>query len=279
MTVRPRQLPSVSDVLAKARRENFPVASLLLPSSLRPHFINVYGFARLADDIGDEAEGDRLARLDWLSSELAAAYRGEATHPLLERLSETIHEFELPSEPFEKLIEANRRDQTVRRYETYDDLLAYCALSANPIGELVLRIADAATAERLELSDATCTGLQLVEFWQDLGEDAARDRVYIPLEDLERFAYSADDLMNGETNDHFVELMQFEAERTRALLEKGRSLSADVGGRVGLAIRMFTAGGLAALSDLERRDFDTFGTPARASRGRRALAALRELPG
>ena len=270
--------PSANDVLAKARRENFPVASLLLPSELRPHFINIYGFARLADDIGDEGEGDRLATLEWLRAELAAAYGGgEAAHPLLERLSTTIREFDLPREPFEKLIEANRRDQTVHRYRTFDDLLDYCALSANPVGELVLRIAGAATPERIELSDATCTGLQLVELWQDLGEDAARDRVYLPQEDMDRFGYSIEDLMNGEANDQFIALMRFEAERTRGLLEQGRPLAAGVGGRVGLAIRLFTAGGFAALSDLERRGFDTFGTSGRPSRRRRAVAALREL--
>jgi squalene synthase HpnC len=276
MTVAARS-PRASDVLAKARYENFPVASLLLPSELRPHFINIYGFARLADDIGDEGEGDRLATLDWLSAELRAAYVGEATHPLVERLSITIQEFDLPPGPFEGLIEANRRDQSVHRYETFDELLEYCALSANPVGELVLRIADAATPERMELSDSACTGLQLVEFWQDLGEDVARDHVYIPLEDMDRFGYSIDDLMNGEANDRFVGLMRFEAERTRSFLENGRTLAANVGGRVGLAIRLFTAGGLAALSDLGRRGFDTFGTSARASRGRRAVAALREL--
>ncbi|MDP8956656.1 MAG: squalene synthase HpnC [Actinomycetota bacterium] len=277
MTVGAARSPSASDVLAKARHENFPVASLLLPSELRPHFINIYGFARLADDIGDEAEGDRLAMLDSLRAELAAAYGGEATHPLVERLATTIREFDLPPEPFERLIEANRRDQTVHRYQTFDELQEYCALSANPVGELVLRIAGALTPERLELSDATCTGLQLVEFWQDLGEDAARDRVYIPLEDMDRFGYSVEDHMNGEANSRFVELMRFEAERTKALLARGRHLAADVGGRVGLAIRLFTAGGLAALSDLERRGFDTFGISARTSRRRRAVTALREL--
>jgi squalene synthase HpnC len=275
--LRPAQAPSAADVLVKARDENFPVASLLLPSALRPHFVNIYAFARLVDDIGDEVAGDRMGLLDWLGSELDAAYRGEATHPLLQRLTSTISAFELPRLPFEKLIEANRRDQTIHRYETYEELLDYCSLSANPVGELVLLIAGEATPERLTMSDATCTGLQLVEFWQDFGEDAAVDRVYIPLEDMDRFGYGVNDLMAGETNDRFVQLMGFEAERTRDLLNRGRRLGSDVGGRVGLAIRMFTAGGLAALSDLERREFDTFGAPGKASKGRRAVAAIREL--
>ena len=275
--MRPAEAPSADEVLRKARNENFPVASLLLPADLRPHFINVYGFARLADDFGDEFEGDRLAMLDWLSAELAAVYRGEATHPLLQRLSATVHQFDLPPSPFEKLIEANRRDQGVHRYATFDDLAEYCSLSANPLGELVLRIAGAFTSERLELSDAVCTGLQLAEFWQDLGEDAARGRVYIPLEDMERFEYGVEDLMNGETNEAFVQLMEFEAKRTRELLRNGRALARDVGGRVGATIRLFIAGGLAALADLERRGFDTFGAPGRASRRRRAMTALREL--
>jgi squalene synthase HpnC len=239
--------------------------------------LNVYGFARLADDIGDEADGNRLALLDWLQDELGAAFRGQATHPLFQRLSTTIAAFDLPPRPFERLIEANRRDQTVHRYETFNELLEYCSLSANPVGELVLRIAEALTPERLEKSDATCTGLQLVEFWQDLGEDAGRGRVYLPQEDMERFGYGIDDLMAGEINDRFVKLLEFEAGRTRDFLRRGRGLGADIGGRIGAAIRLFTAGGLAALSDLERRGFDTFGASGRASRPRRALSAVREL--
>jgi len=161
-------------------------------------------------------------------------------------------------------VEANRRDQVEHRYDTFDALREYCGLSADPVGELVLRVLEAWTPERAALSDATCTGLQLVEFWQDLGEDAARDRVYVPLEDMDRFGYRVEELLAGTRNGAFLALMRFEAART-------------LPGRVGLAVRLFTAGGLAALDNLERQGFDTLSASAHASRARRAWAAGREL--
>jgi squalene synthase HpnC len=276
--VRPAGLSRADQVLAQADTENFPVASRLLPGPLRRHLMNVYGFARLVDDTGDEAPGDRLNLLDELAANLDALYEDRRpAHPLVQRLGQTVQRFSLPRQPFDKLIEANRADQSVLRYPTFQDLLRYCALSANPVGELVLRIAEAATPERLALSDATCTGLQLVEFWQDLGEDAAAGRVYLPLEDLDRFGYGVDDLLSGVRNGRFLGLMRFQAERTRALLERGRALPPMLPFRVGLAVRLFTAGGLAALSDLERRQFDTFRSSAHPSRIRRSWYALREL--
>jgi squalene synthase HpnC len=278
MNAPPAEAPGAAEVLAQARGENFPVASWLFPARLRPHLMNVYGFARLTDDIGDEAQGDRLALLDWLTSEVDALYGGRpGTHPLMRRLASTIRGFDLPRGPFDRLIEANRRDQRVHRYQTFEEIAAYCSLSANPVGELVLRIAGACTPERLALSDATCTGLQLVEFWQDLGEDAAKGRLYIPLEDMERFGYTVDDLLQNKTDERFLALMKFEAARTRDLLVRGRTLARTLPGRIGFAVRLFTAGGLAGLDDLERRGFDTFGSSAHASRSRRFLMAVREL--
>ena len=277
MNVLPAKAPRAADVLAQAGGENFPVASRLFPKDLRPDLVTVYGFARMVDDIGDEAAGDRSALLDWLASELDAVFGGQPTHPLMSRLAVTVERFALPRDPFDRLIEANRRDQTTHRYRTYRELAEYCTFSANPVGELVLRISGALTPGRRSLSDATCTGLQLVEFWQDLGEDAAKDRVYVPMEDVERFGYSVDRLMTGENDQAFLQLMRFEAARTRALLVEGRKLGPSIGGRIGLAVRLFTAGGLAALADLERRGFDTLGASARASRPRRAVFALREL--
>src|SRR5205823_10215110 len=141
------------------------------------------------------------------------------------RLVSTVRAFDLPLDPFRRLIEANRRDQVTHRYETFDALLGYCALSANPVGELVLRILRAWTPGRAELSAATCTALQLVEFWQDLGEDARRGRVYLPLEDMGRFGYSVEELFEGRTNDRFRALIGFEADRTRALFDQGRALA------------------------------------------------------
>ena len=273
----PAHPPRPAEVLAQAGAENFPVASRLFPRDLRPHLMNVYGFARMVDDVGDEAAGDRSALLDWVASELDAVFGGRPAHPLMTRLAATVERFSLPRQPFDLLIEANRRDQTIHRYRTYGELADYCTYSANPVGELVLRITGTLTAERLALSDSTCTGLQLVEFWQDLGEDGANDRVYIPLEDIERFGYSVEQLLTGEDDDRFVQLMRFEAARTRALLVEGRELSRSIGGRIGLGVRLYAAGGLAALADLERRRFDTLGTSAHASRPRRAATAFREL--
>lgn len=274
----PGPVPGPREVLAQARHENFPVASVLFPRDLRPHLMAIYGFARLVDDLGDEASGDRPALLEWLSSEVDAIYGGSfPTHPLMVRLAATARHRELPREPFDRLIAANRQDQTVRRYASFGELLDYCALSANPVGELVLRVCGAATPERLRLSDATCTGLQLVEFWQDLGEDAAAGRVYVPVEDLERFGCSEEDLLAGRGGPGFRPMMRFEADRTRHLLLEGRPLSRTLPGRVGLAIRLFTAGGLAALDDLERRRFDTLSWSAHPSRRRMAWWAAREL--
>jgi squalene synthase HpnC len=278
MNAPPAEAPGAAEVLAQARAENFPVASWLFPPRLRPHLLNVYGFARLTDDIGDEAPGDRTALLDWLASELDTVYAGRAaSHELMRRLAATIGAFDLPRAPFARLIEANRQDQKVHRYSTFQGLSEYCSLSANPVGELVLRIAGACTPDRLALSDATCTGLQLVEFWQDLGEDAAKGRVYVPLEDLDRFGYGVEELLAGKRDDRFLRLMAFEAARTRGLLERGRTLAGTLRGRIGFAVRLFTAGGLAALADLERRGFDTFSRSAHASRPRRLAMAVREL--
>jgi squalene synthase HpnC len=276
--VQPSGLPTSDRVLAQARTENFPVASWMFPREVRAHLMNVYGFARLVDDTGDEAPGDRLHLLDQLEAELDALFEGrEPDHPLMRRLGKTVLRFSIPRRPFAKLIEANRLDQSVHRYATFHDLLGYCALSANPVGELVLRIAERATPERLALSDAICTGLQLVEFWQDLGEDAAAGRVYIPLEDLQRFGYRVDDLLARVRDRRFLDLMRFEAHRTRALLERGRALLPTLPFRFNIGVRLFTAGGLAALSDLEHRRFDTLDVSAHASRFRRMWASMREV--
>ena len=184
ITSTPLALPRTESVLGQAADENFPVALGLLPRAVRGHLLAVYGFARLADDIGDEAEGDRPELLDWLAEELDRASRGVATHPLLARLTPTIRQFDLPLDPFLRLIEANQRDQVVRRYQTFDDLIGYCMLSAAPVGELVLRIFEVSSPDRIALSDDVCNGLQIVEHIQDVAEDIAGDRVYLPQSDL-----------------------------------------------------------------------------------------------
>ncbi|MGH9097803.1 MAG: squalene/phytoene synthase family protein, partial [Acidimicrobiales bacterium] len=187
-------LPGTAEVLAQAGRENFPVALGFLPAKVRHRLMAVYGFARLVDDVGDEVGGDVTAQLDWLEEDLARAATGSAVHPLLQRLTPLLVDLGLPLDPFRRLIEANRRDQRVRRYQTFEDLRAYCALSAAPVGELVLGIFEVSTAERRAWSDDVCTALQLVEHLQDLGEDARRGRVYLPAEDLARFGCPESDL-------------------------------------------------------------------------------------
>jgi len=264
----PRGVPTATEVLGQAGAENFPVASRFLPARVRSHLMAVYGFARLADDIGDEAEGDRLAMLDWLDGELIRAAGGAASHPLLVRLTATIHACRLPLDPFQRLIEANRRDQVVHEYETFDALLEYCELSANPVGDLVLRIFDVATPERLALSDSVCTGLQLVEHLQDVGEDAKAGRVYLPAEDLARFECTPDDLTAASASPRLRALVRFEAARARRFLDAGGTLASLLSGRVRLAVAGFAAGGYAALDAIERADGDVLAVRCRPNTGR-----------
>jgi squalene synthase HpnC len=188
-------------VQARAHTENFPVASLVLGSRVRSHLVAIYGFARLADEIGDSFQGDRIVALGWLEDELERCAEGRATHPLLQRLSETVRSCGLPLEPFRRLIEANRRDQVTKRYETFEDLMAYCDLSAAPVGRLVLGVFGADTAERIELSDQVCAGLQVTEHIKDVAEDASVGRIYLPLQDLRRFGCAESQLLARSASD------------------------------------------------------------------------------
>ena len=261
----------VATVARRAQTENFPVASLLFPRRLRPHLRAVYGFARLVDILGDEFENNRLEALDELEREVEACYTGEPTWPVIRVLQPTIREFGLPHEPFLRLIEANRIDQRISAYETWDDLKEYCRHSADPVGRLVLgllRLAD--DVELVAASDDVCTGLQLVNFLQDVPRDLALGRIYLPAEDRRRFGVSALDRPSPE----LLELLRFEADRARALLAAGRFLQRRIGGRVGRAVGLFARGGLAALAALERADGDVFTQRPRPSRTRLALAAL-----
>ena len=257
---------SVAAIMEKAGRENFPVASRLLPKATRKHLMAIYGFARLTDDLGDEAEGDRLQHLDWLEQELGRAFAGEAHHPLLTRLSETIRECNLPPDPFLALIEANRVDQRASRYATFADLRDYCRLSAEPVGRLVLMVTGSLDAKRAAWSDDVCTGLQLAEHWQDVAEDAARDRIYLPQEDLAYFGVSEDDILAGRTSDPFLRLMAFEVHRARELLAAGTPLAGSLSGRLRLAIAGFAAGGLAALDAIEVAGYDVLRYQTRPDR-------------
>lgn len=268
---------AVAAVMAKADRENFPVASRLLPRRSRTGLLAIYGFARLVDDAGDEAGGDRTALLDWLDGEVDRVYAGTPGHPLMRRLVPMVRRHSIPPEPFRRLIQANRQDQVVTSYATFEDLLAYCDLSANPVGHLVLHVFEAVTPRRMHLSDHVCTGLQLVEHWQDVSEDLRRGRVYLPQEDLARFGCTREDLAAAGPSSRFRALMAFEADRARRLLDQGAPLARDLGGRNGYAVAAFVAGGRSALEAIERSGYDVLSRTPRPSGLRRAAAIVRAL--
>ena len=257
---------------ARAGGENFPVASLLAPRWARPHLRALYGFARLVDTIGDEAAGDRLALLDELERELDGPPRTE----VMQGLHRTIAARGLPREPFARLIEANRMDQRVARYETWDDLREYCTYSADPVGRLVLAVYGRTDPALVSRSDDVCTGLQLVNFLQDPPRDLALGRVYLPQEDLRRFRVLDADLA-GPASERVAALLAFEAERARPLLERGLGLAEALGGRVGRSVALFARGGLAALDALERAHWDVFASRPAPSRLTFARLAVREL--
>jgi squalene synthase HpnC len=243
-------LPGQDEVLEQADRENFTVASALLGRERREHLMAIYGYARLVDDVGDEAVGDRGALLDLVEVELDRVFAGERPqHPVMRTLSGTVSACGLPAEPFRRLVQANRWDQSITRYETFDQLLQYCRLSAAPVGELVLHVFDSASPERIAFSDRICAGLQITEHLQDIGEDYLRGRVYMPREDLVRFGCEDDDLAASPTQSRRA-LIAFEAERARSLLSSGAPLARTLPLRPRLAVAGFVAGGRAALAEL-----------------------------
>ena len=273
-------LPGSADVLVQAGSENFPVASRLLPRRQRAHLMALYGYARLVDDAGDEAPGDRTALLAAIEADLDRVYAGEqAHHPLLRELGATVVACDLPRAPLQGLLEANRRDQLVSRYETFDELLAYCDLSANPVGRLVLHVFEAATPERVALSDDVCTALQLAEHWQDVVEDLGRGRVYLPAEDLERFGVRENDLARSPAPERVRALMEFEVRRGREMLDRGAPLVRTLRGRPRLAVAAFVGGGQAAFDAILAAGGDVSAGAPRASRGARVRATLRVLRG
>jgi squalene synthase HpnC len=275
----PTGAPGAASVMARAESENFPVASRVLPRRLRSHLLALYGFARLADELGDSAPGDRLGALDWLEDELERAYVGRAESPLLQQLEATLHECSLPREPFMRLIEANRTDQRVSRYETWEQLRGYCALSADPVGELVLGVFGLRTPARIALSDSICTALQLAEHCQDVGEDFACGRVYLPAEDLARFGASTAELAGPHAGEPLRAVIGFEIARARGLFADGAPLIKEVHGRAKLAVAAFVAGGRAALDAIERAGCDVLPGPPRVNRGRQLLSLIGTLAG
>jgi squalene synthase HpnC len=264
----------LSEVAARAAGENFPVGSVLFPRPLRAHIRALYCYARFVDEVGDSFAGDRLAALDELEGEVGAAFEGRATWPVMRNVEPTIREFELPREPFLRLIEANRMDQRVTEYATWDELKNYCVHSADPCGRLVLGVLRRLDEpELVAASDSVCTGLQLVNFLQDVPRDLELGRVYLPAEDRRAFGDPALDRPSEELR----ELLRFEATRARELLAAGEVLRARIGGRLGRAVALFSRGGLAALDALEAAGWDVFSQRPKPSRSRLAREAARVL--
>ncbi|MEV8565030.1 squalene synthase HpnC [Streptomyces sp. NPDC051322] len=285
--------------LDKATDENFPVAPFFLPRAWREDLMAVYGYARLVDDIGDgdlaagstdarllglapEQADDRLAMLDAFEADLHRVFGNAADptgpdggprHPILRALQPSVRRCALTPEPFLGLIEANRQDQKVRRYETYEDLLAYCELSANPVGRLVLQLTGAASPERIRRSDAICTALQIVEHLQDVTEDLGRDRIYLPAQDMSRFHVREADLAAPTAGASVRALVAYEAERARDLLNEGTPLVGSVHGRLKLLLAGFVAGGSAALKAVAAAGFDVLPGPPKPTK----LGLLREV--
>jgi squalene synthase HpnC len=273
-------VPSREEVMARAGGENFPVASRLLPREQRSRLLAVYGFARLTDELGDEAPGDRLALLDWLDDEVDRLYDGRRpTHPVVLALVPAVRALAIPPDPFRRLIAANRRDQEVAAYGTFDELLDYCRLSAAPVGELVLHVFEAATPDRIRLSDRICAALQVTEHLQDVAEDRARGRVYLPATDLERFGCADADLQARTPSPGLRAVMALEAGRARALFAAGAPLVRTLPPRPRVAVAAFVAGGRAALGALERSGYDVLGRRPRPTRRAFALELGRALGG
>jgi len=224
---------------------------------MRVHLATLYAFCRTVDDIGDEAPGDRIALLDRFEVELHAAYDASPHHPVIVALQHTIHTHNLPAEPFSKLIEANRIDQEKTHYETFAELLHYCEHSANPVGRLFLMLYGYRDEERFALSDATCTALQLTNFWQDIKRDYAMGRVYLPEEEMRRFGVKEKDLEKDKATDPVKELLRFQVARTRDYFKVGLPLIDLVNGHLKTDIALFSRGGLAILDKIEKQDYDT----------------------
>jgi squalene synthase HpnC len=261
----------------QAAGENFPVALRLLPARYRHHLAAVYGFARSADDMGDEAApGERLRLLGELEADLDLLYAGGSPRLAVVRaLGPAVAQCSIPAQPFRDLIQANRQDQEVSRYPAIADLLGYCRLSANPVGRIVLHVFGVATAGREELSDRICTALQLAEHWQDVAEDYRAGRVYLPQEDLARFGVGERELAGPPASPRLRELMAFEVERARKLLDEGAPLTGTLRGAARAAVAGYVAGGRAALRAITAAGHDVLTATPRPRKGTLAAELAR----
>lgn len=271
-------LPALDAVLAKAALENFPVGPGFLPGRLRRDLMAIYGYARFVDDIGDEtaaSASERLAMLDLVDADVTGLFAGlPPTLPPLAALAEPVGAGRMPEEPLRRLVEANRLDQRVTSYQSFDDLRHYCTLSADPVGRLVLACVGRATPDRIALSDQVCTGLQLVEHWQDVAEDHRRGRVYLPQDDMRRFGVADADLAAEHASPSLRALLAFEAARARSLLDAGLPLVASLGGAAKIAVAGFVAGGRAALHAITAADFDVLPGAPKPTKRRTAIEAV-----
>jgi len=283
----PQSAPSLAEAqeycrrLARTHYENFSVATWFLPRNLRQDFLNVYAYCRISDDLGDEV-GDAtaaLALLDEWQTELDACYEGSPRHPVFVALAETVRKFDIPKHEFSDLLIAFRQDQTVTRFETFDDVLAYCRYSANPVGHLVLYLCGYHDAERQQLSDYTCTALQLANFWQDVSVDYAKGRIYLPLEDLRRYAVSEEDIQHNRNTAAFREMMKFEVERARQWFDRGLPLVSKVDGELAVDIELFSRGGQEILHAIERQNFAVLGHRPAISKTRKLALVARAVLG
>jgi len=265
--------------LATHHYENFNVASWLLPKELHQHFYNLYAYCRWADDLGDEVPDTAraLELLNWWEQELDACYRGTPSHPVFVALHETIVAKDIPKQPFADLLRAFRQDQTVRRYSTWEEMVGYCVYSANPVGRLVLYLCGYRDAQRQRLSDATCTALQLANFWQDVSRDLEKGRIYIPLDIAAAHAVSESDIVEKRFDERYVELMKDLLARTRGLFALGMPLAKMVDGRLSVDLEMFSRGGMAVLDAIEAMGHDTLHTRPSVGKGKQARLLGRAL--
>ncbi|HVJ09900.1 MAG TPA: squalene synthase HpnC [Acidisarcina sp.] len=287
----PAQQPSLEQArdycrrLAESHYENFHVASWFLPERLRSHFHSIYAYCRISDDLGDEV-GNRaqsLALLDLWGAELDACYRGETRHPVFVALAETIRVCDIPKQPFADLLVAFRQDQTVTRFQTMQEVLSYCQYSANPVGRLVLYASGYRDEELFRLSDFTCSALQLANFWQDVRVDFAKDRIYIPGEDMRRFHVEesgiASGIAAGHASEEFMELMRFEVAFAQRMFEQGLPLIGKVDRELALDLDLFSRGGMEILRAIERQRYDVLASRPSLGKGTKMALAARAVGG